>query len=325
MIDIIPSPKKNIVLDATVLSTLMGCHRLTDIRFNHHLVPLTGKSNSLEVGSIVHKFLEIYYGSIIKGFNKNLAQQNGMAAAEMYIRGCSTCTDFIPSETESKPKCGHPINEYPGVHNTPPDNEKRGEGFRVGWKWALETCEQYIDRWKNDHWVPLEVEVVKGEVLYEDDEIRILWKAKIDWIADTNQSILSIDHKTSKQRRDVLSLNNQFIGQCMIMKTRQVIINKIGFQITLKPEEKFTRDPMNYSADRLIEWQSEILPYHAYQLIQNHESGYWAPNFDHCETKYGKCIFTKVCESDRNMREQELKTNFKVGPQWNPANIESDE
>lgn len=338
VVENIAGGKKNIVLDATMLTSLMTCARFADLRFNHSLVSLNGKSNSLECGSIVHKFLEVYYGSMIHGMDKEKAFQHGMAAAEMYIRGCPHCTNFEPTvpparpggytidEAEalgyfSRPKCGHPPNEYPGVQNTPIETE----GYKTGWKWVLTTCEQYHVHYKSDYWVPLEVEVVKGKILYEDDEIRILWKAKLDLTSDTNQGIYPIDHKTMKQRRETLSLNNQFIGQCIIMGTRNVIINKIGFQATLKPAEKFVRAPISYSAARLMEWQSEILPYYAKLLLMYSESGHFPPNYSACEGKFGPCIFTKVCEADPMMREEELKINFKVGPEWNPTNVVSEE
>lgn len=332
-------PKKNIILDATTLTSIMTCGRFVDLRHNHSLVQMTGKSNSLEVGSIVHKVLEIYYESIINGFNKPLAMANGFAAGELYIKGCQFCTDFVPTHInltnslgehvcapqdgcELKPNCGHPINEYPGVKNTPPDSDSKS--YVIGWKYALNTCEQYFDHYKNDYWIPLETEVVKRKILFEDDEIRIMWKAKLDLTVDTNQGIYPVDHKTMKQRRDTLSLNNQFIGQCLMMGTRNAIINKIGFQTTLAPNEKFTRDLVSYSADRLIEWQSEILPYWAYQLLQFTESNHWPPNFTNCESKFGKCVFVDVCQSDRGMREEELKLHFIVAPKWDIDNLDKD-
>lgn len=308
--------KTNIVLDASVLTTLMSCPCLADFRFNHNLESINGKSNSLECGSIVHKFMEIYYGSIIKGINRKDAVGYGMAAAEMYIRGCPHCTNFNPTNEITKPECGHRKNDYPGVTNTPAESE----GYHTGWKWVLTTCEQYVEYYKNDFWVPLEVEVVKSEVVYEDDEIRILWKAKLDLTADTNQGIFPIDHKTMKQNRQQLNLNNQFTGQCIIMKTRNAIINKVGFQKTLKPEEKFKREPISYTPQRLIEWQSEILPYYAKMLLMYHESGVWPRNYTHCEGKYGLCAFNQICSANPDMREEELKLNFKVGEPWNPTN-----
>jgi len=316
IVDIPIGGKKNVILDATVLTSLMSCARLTDLRFNHNFMSLSGKSNSLECGSITHKFMEVYYGSIIKGIKREQAFGFGITAAELYIRGCPSCTNFISSPEIPKPECGHPPNEYPGVFNTPKDSVE----YKTGWQFVLDTCDEYHRFYISDHWVPLEVEVVKGEVLYEDDEIRVLWKAKLDLVADTNQGIFPIDHKTMKQRRETVSLNNQFIGQCLIMKTRNIFINKIGFQKTLKPAEKFLRPPISYSAARLLEWQSETLPFYAKLLLMYAEVGHFPPNFDHCEGKYGNCAFIKVCESDPGMREEELKLHFIVGPSWNPTN-----
>ncbi|MET0786270.1 MAG: hypothetical protein ABWY25_06150, partial [Paenisporosarcina sp.] len=146
--------------------------------------------------------------------------------------------------------------------------------------------------------------------------------AKLDLVCDTNQGIYPVDHKTMQKRRDTMSLNNQFIGQCLVKGTRGMHINKIGFQSSLKPEEKFTRNMVSYSAARLIEWQSETLPFHAKQLLMYEEIGHFPPNYTHCEGKYGKCPFHTVCESNPDMREEEIKLHFKVGPVWDPTNDE---
>jgi hypothetical protein len=307
--------KKNIVLDASMLSELMSCARKLDLRYNHRFVSANGKSNSLEVGSLIHVVLETYYKSIIQGFKKDLAASNGLAMGEEYIRGCKACLQQLTTGTPCA-ILGHAADPWLGLKNTPVDSDSR----YVGWKNAMEDAELYFAHYRNDYWVPLEVEVVKARILYEDDEIRILWKAKLDVVFDTNQGIYPTDHKTSKQRRDILSLNNQFMGQCHIMDTRGVMINKFGFQKTLKPEEKFTRVQVSYSADRLIEWQSEILPHYAYQLLNYTEAEHFPPNFTHCESKYGNCIYVPVCSSDRGMREEEIRLHFVKGPEWNPSN-----
>ena len=314
--------KSNIILDSQILTTLMGCPRLADFRFNHNFVSIAGKSNSLECGSIVHTYQEYYNKNLIWGMKKETAHQHGLAAAEMYISGCRGCAVFVPSTEFPKPPCGHKPFEFPGVRNTPkePDPQNPREKYKTGWQWVLDTIDQYYQFYRNDHWVPLEVEVVKGKVLYEDDEIRVLWKAKLDLTVDTNQGIYPVDHKTMKQNRNTISMNNQFIGQCLIMDTRNVFLNKIGFQKTLKPEEKFKRPPVSYSADRLLEWQGETLPFYSKLLLMYAETGHFPPNFDHCEGKYGNCAFLPVCEANPNMREEEIKKMFIIGPEWNPVN-----
>lgn len=336
--DIIRKPKANVVLDATVLSTLMSCARLADFKFNHNLQSIRGKSNSLEAGSIVHKGLEVTYRMIMNGFPRGNAISTGLVAARLYADGCPHCANFQPlcvvdlykentdththsEQCELRPKCGHTPDEYPGVQQTPEESE----GHIIGVKHCLDTLEQYWDFYKNDYWVTLGVETVEGKILYEDDDLRILWKAKLDWKIDNNQGVYPVDHKTSKQRRLKLKLNNQFMGQCLVTGTRAMIVNNIGFQKTLKPAEKFTREMMSYSSDALLEWQSQTLPHWAYKMLDYQETGYWAPNFTHCENKYGNCQFIDVCGSDRNMREDAIRMNFIKGPVWDPVNSSSRE
>lgn len=289
IIDVPIGGKKNIILDSQILSTIMSCARLTDFRFNHNLVSISGKSTSLEMGTIVHEILESYYKSIINGLDHKNAQGTAIIAGKEYLEKSGEITNSSSEDIEL----------------------------------AFKTVEQYWEFYKNDHWIPIEVEIVKGEILYEDDDIRIMWKAKLDLTMDTNQiGIVPVDHKTMKQRRDTLTLNNQFIGQCILMKTRTMFVNKIGFQTSLKPMDKFTRVPITYSAERLLEWQSEILPYYAYQMLQYAETGYWPPNYTHCENKYGFCAFKGVCEANPNLREDELKASFKVGDKWDITNAD---
>lgn len=317
MLDIIPAQKKNVIFDATTLSSVMSCARFHDIRFNHRLISARGRSNSLEVGSLIHKVLEVYYKHKINGFKSDVAVGHALAAGQMFITGCPHCISG-----EAKPNCGHETEEYPGMQNTPENNEK----WQVGWRFALDTCQQYFEFYKNDAFIPLGVEQVKGEVLYEDEEIRILWKAKFDLIVDTNQiGIVSMDHKTFKQRRDKTTLSNQFTGQCLLLKSRNVIVNKIGLQTTLKIAERLSREVVSFSADRLNEWQSEILPYYAYKYIQFTETGYWPPDYTHCDNMYGPCPYKSVCEADRGMREEVLRAEFVTTSPWDPQNKEGED
>lgn len=315
--DIILPPKKNVIFDATILSALMACARFHDIRFNHRLVSMRGKSNSLETGSLVHKVLEVFYKHKIDGWKRDICIGNALIAGMLYVTGCPHCGNHTDETT--KPTCGHDPEEYPGVFNTP----EKSEGFVTGWRHALDTCEKYFDHYKNDSFVVLAAENVRGEVIYEDDEIRVMWKAKFDTIIDTDQiGIVSMDHKTYKQRRDKTSLSNQFSGHCVLLKARHVLVNKIGLQSSVKLEERLVREIIPFSKDRLDEWQNEIVPYWAYKYIQYTEANSWPPSFTSCDTMFGPCAYKQVCEADRNVREEILRNEYKLAPVWDPKNKE---
>lgn len=278
--------KTNVVADSQLLTTIMSCARLADFRFNHNLQSINGKSKSLEMGSICHVVLENYFKLLIAGKFRSTAIDEALQAGRDYI-----LTEEVKNSSLQE-------REH-----------------------ALNTMEQYFEFYKADHWVPLEVEVVKGSILYEDDDIRILYKAKFDLIVDTNQGIFPVDHKTMSQRRETLDLNNQFMGQCILSSSSRMVVNKIGFQTSLPAKEKFTRALIPYSTDRLAEFQNEILPFYIKMWLGYNEEQFFPPNFTHCENKYGFCQFKDVCKSNRNMRQAELQSGFMIGKPWDVSNL----
>lgn len=289
-------PKKNVIFDATVLTALMNCETYLNYRHNMNLIPITGKGNPLDAGSLVHLILQEYNRALIAGSKRQDAIVIGMDAGNKFYTTEST--------------------------NIPLENVKSERGYlkEVGYNYIVSTMEQYFERWKNSHWTPIEAERVVGHVIYEDDEIRILYKAKIDLMIDTYQDgICPVDYKTMKQKRDAISLNNQFRGQAILTKARTVYIEKIGWQSSLKPEEKFTRQPMSFSAAILAE-QIQTIVYYAKTLIALQESQYYPQRFTFCD-KFGGCIFRNICQTDPNMRQNAINQHFITGPDWDPSNL----
>jgi hypothetical protein len=259
-----------------------------------------GKSNSLEAGSLVHVILEHYSKSVISGKNRNDAISIGYEAGKEYITGYTPINKYVTDPTEE------------GLKNTP----SVGDRYIVGTEHVFKTMEEYFDHYRSDSFTIIAAEETRRELIYEDEFMRIIWAAKFDQIVDMPNGFMSVDHKTMKQKRISLSLNNQFMGQCVLLKARNVLINKIGFQTSLKPHEKFERVVISYSPDRLAEFTNEIVPHYARMMLAYHEAEYFPPNFTHCENKYGTCEFREIEEMDRNMREEALNLYFKEGKKW---------
>lgn len=298
--DIIPTPKKNVIFDATVLTALMNCETYLNYRHNMNLIPIAGKGNPLDAGSLVHLILQEYNRALIAGTKRQDAILIGMEAGQKFYTTESTS---IPEENIKA---------------------KNGHIEKVGYNYIVSTMEEYFERWKNSHWTPIEAERVVGHVIYEDDEMRILYKAKIDLMVDTYQDgICPVDYKTMKQRRDATSLNNQFRGQAILTKARTVYIEKIGWQASLKPEEKFTRQPISFSAAILAE-QINTIVYYAKTLIALQESQYYPQRFTFCD-KFSGCLFREVCKSDPQNRQAVLNQHFIAGEQWDPNNEKDDD
>jgi hypothetical protein len=298
----------------------MGCARRSDFRFNLDLQLITGKPTGIERGSIAHHYLEAFYKALTKGCKRDEANQLGLKHASLFIKGCPFC---IVSQ-----KCpfNHPEGEFLGVKNTPEESQKAskttGDKKIIGWAEVIKTVQDYIEFTINDSWIPLEVECVKGKVIYEDDDIRILWKAKYDLIVDTEDGILSVDHKMMSFNYAMSDLNNQFMGQTLLLNSPYIVINEIGLQSTYAPKDKFKREKKYYTKNQLTEFATEIVPYWAKMLVMYAESGYFPPNYAHCEGRFGLCDFYEVCREDKMARESKLRMLFVKGRKWDISSEE---
>src|SRR5215510_3112670 len=243
--------KHHLIFDSQTFTTEEACPRKHDLIFHRNLKRPGGKNNSFECGSLAHFILETYYRSWIAGYPKSECISRAFEAGKEYLLPWTELCVYVKDK------------KHPGLQNTPEESDNSEKKRIIGWTAVFSTMEEYFDFYKNDSFTPLHVEHVMGKLLYEDDDIAILWKAKMDLIADTNAGNRPMDHKTGKQREDPVSLNNQFMGQCFILGTRTMWVNQIVFASTLKPAEKFRRLPMNYSADRIEEWRTEIVPHYA--------------------------------------------------------------
>lgn len=276
--------KAIVAIDSTKLNVLQLCGRKYNWVFKQALSPLS-KPDYLERGDLMHKMLAPYY--IMRRSRSRWAQNK--RAHEDVIRAALKIGEHFAIQMQ--------------LH---PDDVQE----------TMFQFTEYCRFYEHDGWDRIiAVEQPGSLVLYEDNEICIVYELKPDLIIQLdNIAVLPVDHKTAKQRKEPSRLANQFIGYCYALKTNNIVINKIGFQKTLKPAERFQRHTLSYPDDVLEEWKNDTV-WWVKQLLRYVDEDYWPPNFTSCD-KWGGCVFEHVCVKERIAREYELMKSFERSETW---------
>lgn len=275
--------KMIVSVDSTKLNILQMCARKYNLTINHAHSPLA-KPDYLERGSLIHEMLEIYY--VLRKYRTRWAQNNH--THEDIINICIRVGEHYAIKQQL-------------------DVEEVVE--------ILFQLKEYCRFYEHDGWDRiLSIEEVGTVVLYEDDKLCLLYEIKPDLVIQLDNGIIAIDHKTAKQRKEPAKLANQFMSYCFVLGINNIVINKIGFQKSLKPHERFNRHTLSYSDDVLLEWRDNTVWWIG-QLLNHIDQDFWPANFTSCD-KYAGCIFQGVCIKERIAREHELMRSFEITDRW---------
>lgn len=280
-----PEQQRIIVFDSQRLNEVQACMRKYNFMFGESPVKPMEAPDSFERGDMIHQMLKTYY--VLRKYRSRWAQNN--TSHSDVIRICVN------------------VGRYTALRLSLEVAEVQ---------WTVETFVQYAQHYENDGWDQItSVEQTGSKILYESPSLIILYEMKFDLVISLkNAPIVPVDHKTSKMRKEPSGLSNQFMGYCWGLGVNNIMINKVGFQTTLKPEEKFQRHLLSYQNDQIEEWRENAIWWikFADAMIQ---TGQYPANFTSCD-KYSGCIFKEVCSSDRATREWKLKTKFAGIKTW---------
>lgn len=185
----------------------------------------------------------------------------------------------------------------------------------------IETIKLYLEYRKGEDLQVHAVEAPFSKLLHEDDKVVILLEGRQDLIATWMGQRSIFDHKFVKQNRTTLPLSNQNLAYAFATGIKRVVINKVGLQKTLKPHERFVREPFTYEPSQLAEWHHSTVSHWMNLLIHYMEqekelnngsrASAWPMNFTSCD-KFSGCSFAKfVCSSLPETRESKLLTFYK--------------
>jgi len=253
--------KINVVFDASMLDMFRLCECRYNYAYNLH-IRLPEKAAPLDRGTLVHIGNEVYYEALKNG----VKYQDAVNAALSKIREAGVILTDLNNEVISR---------------------------------VVDVMEEYYDYWRVDdqRFQIVSVEQPFIYLLYEDDDIRIHMAGKIDLLINDNQyTNLPYDHKSYDRAWDTHRMSNQFKNYCYATKSNYLRVNKIGFQKTLKPHEKFIRVPLSYDPLILEEWKNNIVKVVMHYLTCVAENS-WPMNETSCDKFNRRCDYFRICDS----------------------------
>lgn len=160
-------------------------------------------------------------------------------------------------------------------------------------------------------------------------KLHIMWTGMIDLLAQQNERLWVVDHKTTSVEGpsyyDSFNMSQQFIGY--IRSARKLtgldvtgaLLNVI---IGRKPTKTgtnldFSRRFYEYPEHLIAEWQDDVLSL-IEDFVERLKSGYFPKRTLWCTNKFGTCPFMNVCTLPEAHRDMMLHTSAYSTYTWNP-------
>lgn len=274
--------KRILALDSQILDAIQKCPFYCYLNFVRNF-RTNEKAMPLERGDLGHTILEEYYRSLQKGETWSQAVEKATVVGREHYQSLNL--ELALSE------------------------------------WVISTFHQYAEYYKFDGNRVIGVEEPFSMIIYEDDELVILYEGKIDLQVEFPVLGISImDHKWRAMKADYIGLDNQFIGYSVKVGSNLVYVNEVGLQKTYPPEKKFRRVPIPIGDGVKERWlQNTIM----WAKILDHaiQNNVWPQS--HLKvapmgiTQCQKCSYNRICnsENDEEMK-RKIEDHFHIGSRW---------
>lgn len=285
----------NVKVDSQVFSAWMSCPRYMDYRYNRHLVPIAGPSHYILKGTLAHEGTHKFNVARIKGADWASAKAIGLQAARVKAPTLNISADDA-------------LDVY-----------RLLEQF-----WEFKQSNAIYE-------IPLAAERTFTVLVYEDEllRLRIYLTGRIDYIfklISGDGGIIPLDYKTESEKWFYSSMSNQFKFYAIATKSNSVVIQRLGFQTSKKPEEKFKTETISFDPEVMDEMINVIIPETCKNMLIAIEEKKFLPNTTNCIHGHFACMFSDkynnggICSISPKIREEKIARYFSVGQEWSPEN-----
>lgn len=302
--------KQTLILDSTQIDTFLECPTLHDLGYRQSLtLNDTSDKDAISMGTLGHKWLEIYYYNRASGSNLS--------------ESVSRANRIDPDKMDNDPLDDHKF---------PLSGDKREQ--------VLQRCQEYWMTYSQDDYIPdykcvydvhidhrgLPIDTVKkiplieqgfSHKLYEDNNYLFILEGRIDFIGTHNYNQFFMDHKFQLRERKLYTKSIQFKNYAMVTGLNLGIINYI--RLHKEPSAKtFIREPISFNSIELKRWRSELIEIYI-EMAKQLKDGKFRRNWNACSGKFGyPCQFTPICEESKEIGELIKIQNYKKKKEWRP-------
>lgn len=276
--------KQIFIIDSSQLSDWNTCHYKYYLRYimneGKGLTPIM-REHSLDIGTVIHELLRVYYF---------LRKQGGIPHEKIVLSCIKRGRYFLGEKSDLSAE----------------DSE-----------FVLSIFKEYCEYYRNETWIPLEVELPFVRKCYEDENYIFLIQGKVDLIVKIpglSETII-VDHKTRSRFRPESKLDNQKLIYSKFLGIDTFLINKIGLFKTKGSKEKFLRDdPISYSEDFIEEWFKEFV-FTLKEIIAYKKLSFFKRNPSSCD-KWAGCVYKPWCNEEPERRNGLINMIYKIGEIW---------
>ncbi len=253
--------------------------KVVEGRVKSELIPSSQnllKAKALRKGGIMADAMDVYYRGKIEG----------KAYSDCVLSGYNIITSNKYEDTKSESA----LEQYTSL---------------------VKTYAEYCTYYKDEEIIPVSSETGFSVQIHEDDDLIIIYEGKPDltFRYEGSYQVLPMDHKTESARNELHGWSNQFLGYAYALKAYKLVVNYIGFQAKKQPSEKFLRSTHFYSQADLEDWRLNVVK-NVKELVAFKQENYYPKRRAGCETKYGRCIFTRICDTQNPWTIQTRTNNF---------------
>lgn len=175
---------------------------------------------------------------------------------------------------------------------------------------TLKLYAEYFHFYQYENWIPKDVEQSFIKEIYSDDDLRLFIEGKIDLIVETKNGLAVVDHKKTGYDSDPVDRDNQKLAYCWATGIKEFIINQCGTQKTKKLEDRLRRYYFRFTDQQIKEWEDSVIDI-AFEMLDSLSSNRYPARYISCARFGRKCNFYEVCNSNTELWDWKLKTDFK--------------